>query len=82
MIEIWLQTFVLIALAYAVTTMLSRLGHLQRQFTLGPPCGLKMGRLVGHPADRITPTPSVPAGDPAPVQEVSSPPRSEWPASA
>ena len=40
MIEIWLQTFALIALAYALTTIVLRLRHLEKQFTLGLKWGL------------------------------------------
>jgi len=43
MIEIWLQTFALIALAYALTTLVFHIKHLEKQFTLGLKWGLNSG---------------------------------------
>ena len=51
MIEIWLQTFALIALAYAVTTMVFRPRHLEKQFTLlRAEMAVEQRGPVAHPA--------------------------------
>ena len=39
-IEIWLQTIALIALAYALTTLVFHIKHVEKQFTLGLKWGL------------------------------------------
>ena len=43
MIEIWLQTIVLIALAYAFTTLVFHIKQVEKQFTLGLKWGLNSG---------------------------------------
>ena len=49
MIEIWLQTIALIALAYAFTTLMFHIKRPEKQFTLGLKWGLNRGP-AGHPA--------------------------------
>ena len=57
MIEIWLQTIVLIALAYAFTTLVFHIKQVEKQFTLGLKWGLNSGarRLIRPAWDHTEP---------------------------